>query len=270
MKTSAKKKPSHLYREEKDRIILDTVTKLERLREKVSVVLIHPKYGGNIGAVARLMHNNGLSNLIIAGKDELPEEAWVYAMHSGDILRNSRRIDSLSEIREEFEILVATSSVDSYNGRKFRRHSYSPEEFWKKHINSTGKVAIVFGREDDGLHNGEIDACDCFVNIPANPEYPVYNLSQSVAVLLYEMFKQAVSSTTIEKVSGSKDIEMLISRIEEAMQLTSYPDYKEKNTTVMLRRLMARASLTETEYHKLMGIFRYIVVNLENGRKKDA
>ena len=257
-----KQKPSQVFREEETKRLAEIYGAIETLKEKVSVVLVEPKYDGNIGATARTMHNCGLDNLIIVNHQELSAEAYKFAMHSTSILDNARHIASLSEISEEFQIIAGTSSVVTFNGRKFRRISYDPAGFWKTYLPVDGKIALVFGREDDGLRNYEIEQCDSFIHIPANPGYPVYNLSHSVAVILYEMLQQSIHRGVNNKTS-SNNISLLVDSIVKAMELTSYPGYKSKNTTVMLRRMFSRAALTDTEYHKLMGVLRYIIFHLD-------
>lgn len=252
-----KQKPSQVFREEETKRLAEISHAIEILKEKVSVVLVEPKYDGNIGATARTMNNCGLDNLILVNHNDLSGEAYKLAMHSSTVLEHARHIADLSEIRGEFQIIAGTSSVVTFNGRKFRRISYDPSGFWQTYLPADGKIALVFGREDDGLRNNEIEQCDSFIHIPANPVYPVYNLSHSVAVILYEMLQQSILKGVNRKTS-SNNISLLVDRIVKVMELTSYPGYKSKNTTVMLRRMFSRAELTDTEYHKLMGVFRYI------------
>jgi tRNA/rRNA methyltransferase len=257
-----KQKPSQVFREEETKRLAEISRVIEILKEKVSVVLVEPKYDGNIGATARTMKNCGLDDLIIVNRPEISGEAYKFAMHSSSILDHARHIEELPEIRREFQIIAGTSSVVTFNGRKFRRISYNPADFWHTYLPADGKIALVFGREDDGLRNYEIEQCDSFIHIPANPEYPVYNLSHSVAVILYEMLQQSTLKGVNSRTS-SNNISILVDRIVKAMELTSYPGYKSKNTTVMIRRMFSRAELTDTEYHKLMGVFRYILFNLD-------
>lgn len=262
MSNPPKLKPSQVFKEEETKRLAQILTAVGILKEKISIVLVGPKYGGNIGAVARSMHNSGLTDLVIVERPEIPEEAFKYAMHSASILENARHVARLSDIRGDYEVMAGTSSVVTFNGRKFRRISYDPENFWRIYLAGEGRIALIFGREDDGLRNSEIELCDSFIHIPANPEYPVYNLSHSVAVILYEMLHQSLTKGVNRKTS-SNNITRLVHQITRTMELTSYPGYKSRNTSVMLRRMFSRAELTDTEYHKMMGLFRYIIFNLD-------
>lgn len=234
---------------------------LKSLSERITVILVEPLYEGNVGAVARSMKNAGLTDLVLVNFHEYGDEAIARSMSGRTILESARMFDSLKEAIKGYSIVAGTSSTVTTNFKKFRRIPISPEEFWNKTINEDSKIALVFGRENDGLRNHELELCNYFLNIPANPEYPVYNLSHAVGIILYEMIRH-IDGLTLEspdKVALPEDLETLIKRIELLLSKASYPAYKELNTLVMLRRLIARTSLTETEFYKIMGIIRHIL-----------
>lgn len=79
-----KQKPSQVFREEETKRLAEISHAIEILKEKVSVVLVEPKYDGNIGATARTMNNCGLDNLILVNHNDLSGEAYKLAMHSSD------------------------------------------------------------------------------------------------------------------------------------------------------------------------------------------
>lgn len=240
------------------------------LSRKVSVALVEPKYSGNVGSVARAMHNCGLDDLILINPVELDDDAFKFSMHSKYILENSRKFNSLSEVIDGFRYVVGTSSVESFNGKKFRRVPVEPAEFWQTALKHDGKILLVFGREDDGLRNTEIELCNTFVHIAANPEYPVFNLSHSVAIILYEMVNQADVERKEIKSKTAINSDLIADELIKSMNLSAYPEYKRQNATVMLRRLSSRMELTETEYHKLMGILKSISRQLNKTESDDS
>ena len=63
-----------------------------------------------------------------------------------------------------------------------------------------GPVALVFGREDKGLSNEDLDLCHRVVNIPSDPEYSSMNLGHAVAVMLYELAVARENAVTVEEV----------------------------------------------------------------------
>ena len=238
---------------------------LSELNKKVSVILVAPKYGGNIGAIARLMRNYGLSDLRFVSPPEIGDEAMARAMNGKEILLNARRYDNFADAIEGFRIVAATSSSITLDDRKFRRLPETPSKFWKRALKTEGNIALVFGREDDGLRNTEIELCNSFIHIPSNPEYPVLNLSHAVSVILYEMIRDLdrrlpVTADPVEE----KNMSRLVDSVMELISMTDFPEYKIPNTRVMISRLMARAELTQSEYFKIMGIIRFLRFKLGN------
>ncbi|WP_337860347.1 RNA methyltransferase [Ferroplasma sp.] len=233
------------------------------LNNFISVVLVEPKYQGNIGAVARSMANSGISDLRIV-KTPIETEAIYRSMHGRYILENAKIFDSLEEAVKDFEIIAGTSDV-SKSGEKFRRVPTSPEDFWE-HNGLTGKkVALVFGREDNGLNYNELGMCNFFIKIIGNPEYPVYNLSHAVAIILYEMIKTNYSgnATIIHDVIHRDQLDKMSGRIEELLEKIDYNSQEIDTLMNMINRIMARSNITDSEFYKIMGIIRQTINRIE-------
>ncbi len=229
------------------------------LKDIISVVLVEPKYQGNIGAVARSMANSGIVDLRIV--KTMPEtEAYYRSMHGRYILENAKIFENFEDAIEGFEIVVGTSDI-SKSGEKFSRVPISPEDFWNKYGLNGQKVALVFGREDNGLHNTELKKCNFFIKLIGNPEYPVYNLSHAVAIILYEMVKIYYSSNVIARkdLITNRNMEILIKRINQMLSMIDYNDSERSTLLTMLNKIIGRSELTESEFYKIMGILRQII-----------
>ena len=233
------------------------------LNKFISVVLVEPKYQGNIGAVARSMANSGISDLRII-KTQVETEALYRSMHGRYILENAKTFDTLGEAVNNFDIIAGTSDI-SKSGEKFRRVPTGPEDFWT-HNGLTGqKVALVFGREDNGLSNEELGLCNFFIKIIGSPEYPVYNLSHAVAIILYEMIKYNYSNnaTITHDIIGRDKIDVLMSRMNELLSRIDYTKAENEILMNMLGRTIARSNITESEFFKIMGILRQTINRLK-------
>lgn len=239
--------------------------------ERISVILVHPKYQGNIGAIARLMKNAGLTDLRLVSDLNIENEALFRAMNGRELLEKAQRFDSFEDAIKDFSVVAATSSSPTYSDRKFLRLPSNPEDFWKTNLSSGERIALVFGREDDGLRNEEIELCNSFIYIPANPDYPVFNLSHAVSIILYEMLKQLPESKPeMSDPIAPMNLDLLINSFEELLDLTDYPDYRKPNAKVMIRRIASRANITESEFYKMMGILKYFKFTArENHLKPD-
>jgi tRNA/rRNA methyltransferase len=232
------------------------------LNKFISVVLVEPKYQGNIGAVARSMANSGISDLRIV-KTKIETEAIYRSMHGRYILENAKIFDTLEEAVKGFEIIAGTSDI-SKSGEKFRRVPTSPEDFWEHNL-AGKRVALVFGREDNGLNYEELGKCNFFIKIIGNPEYPVYNLSHAVAIILYEMIKANYSgnATIMHDIIGRGQLDAMSVRIEELLKKLDYNDQEIDTLMNMINRIVARSNITDSEFYKIMGIIRQAINRIE-------
>ncbi len=225
---------------------------------KIHVIFVSPKYEGNIGSLARVMKNFDFENLIIVKpQTAIGEEAYRYAMHGEDVLRNARIVDNFDEAIESMNLTVGTSGITTASEKHFLRIPKSPEEVAEIVSKFEGNVAIIFGREDIGLLNEELEKVDIFLHIKASEKYPVMNITHAAAIIFYEIFK---ISSKIEgpRLAGRDDLDRLYNIVIEIIEKTRYPAHKKRNTYRMIKRIMGRAGITTWEYHILMGVLKEI------------
>lgn len=257
-----------VLKEKKEEYLRNFSERLSGLSEKVSVILVHPKYQGNIGAIARLLRNSGLKDLRLVSPPAIENEAIYRAMYGKEILLNAPVFETLEEATKGFSVIAGTSSAPTFSDRKFLRLPTDPEDFWKTALDSGEKIALVFGREDDGLRNEEIELCNAFIYIPADPDYPVFNLSHAVSIILYEMLKQLPESRPeMTDPVLPEDFEHLMESFNELLDLSGYPVYKKQNAEIMAKRIANRANLTESEFYKIMGVLRYLKYMVGENRR---
>lgn len=218
------------------------------------VVMVEPKHEGNVGSVARAMKNFGFQDLWMVKPCILGEEAKRRAMHGIDVLEGANVVENLDTALRGCDLVAATTGDPAVNEKKFLRLALSPEEFVERARESEGRVAVLFGREDFGLFNEELEKCDLLVTIPASPEYPVLNVSHAAAILFYELTKRERRGSTRRKASQLEK-EKLIDAFEDIMDATDYPTHKRARNVVMFRRLIGRAVPTKWEFYALIGVF---------------
>jgi tRNA/rRNA methyltransferase len=149
---------------------------------KPAIVLVSPKGPDNIGSVARAMKNFGLSDLrIIAPRCNLAD-AQKMAVHAFELIEQAKIYSTLLEAVGEIEFVVGTTARE----RKDYTQIVTPREVAPKFVTSVSS-AVVFGREEHGLFNDELDLCHALISIPTEGEYPVLNLAQAVQVIVYEL-----------------------------------------------------------------------------------
>ncbi len=219
--------------------------------QSVRIIVVEPKNPGNLGAIARLMKNFGLSDLTVVNTHRIPSEDFFRSMKGREILSRCRMVEKLEDAIEGLEFVVGTSGVKSDSPREVLRNYMNPEEFVNQSRRIGGKVGIILGREDIGLTNSELAMCDFFVHIPADEEYPILNVSSAAAILFYELFggKRTKKVETVTR----RDNDRLIEKFRESLIENNYPSHRINKTTLLFRRVISRAILTPYEYRILMG-----------------
>jgi len=125
---------------------------------------------------------------------------------------------------------------------------------------------LVFGREDYGLRNEELDKCDMLVTIPASPEYQTLNLTQSVGIILYELTKEEHKLKNRRKkfVKVDGDLKRVMLEYYDGVADKVYDREYERNLTKKtFRVLIGRAFISGREARTLIGFYRKIGEKLE-------
>lgn len=222
------------------------------------LVLVEPQHEGNVGAVARVLANFGLEELVLVRPCSLGEEAYRRAKHARQLLHKARRADTLEEALDSVDLAVGSTAVPTAREDAFHRHAVPPWELAERVGSRDGRVALVLGREDYGLLNEELDRMDLLVHIPCHPSYPVMNVSHAAGVLLYELLREPNSApTSRRRLASGFEKEKLHEAFHEFLVATGYPAHKRRRTEVMFRRLVGRALPTKWEFHAIMGAFRH-------------
>lgn len=225
--------------------------------EQVRIVLVEPAGALNVGSVARVMKNMGLRQLVLVNPrcDRLSEDARKMAVHAADVLEAAEIVESLPEALVGCERAIATA-VRSRSPDVPLEH---PREALPWLLEAPS--ALIFGAEERGLSNAELQHAQRLVFIPANSEYVSLNLAQAVAVCCYELNqgretrKAALPahSVPIEALEGYyQHLEAVLLKIGYLHPQTA-PSRMEK-----FRRMFNRAHLSKEEVAMLRGILRQV------------
>ncbi len=165
----------------------DRVSKLEMVLANVKIVLVEPAGPLNVGAVARVMKNMGLRTLVLVNPqcDPLGQEARQMAVHGVDILEACQKVATLPEALTGCQRAIATTA----RVRTLLTPLEPPRIALPWLLEESVTSALIFGPEDRGLSNVELNYAQRFVCIPSSSEYPSLNLAQSVAICCYELYQ---------------------------------------------------------------------------------
>lgn len=239
------------------------------LLNEVRVVLVNTSHNGNVGSAARAMKTMGLSKLYLVDPvNEIDSHASALAAGATDVLGNAVVVDTLEDAIADCSLVIGTSA----RSRTLSWPMVEPRECGEKMIEGakSGPVALVFGRENSGLSNEELQLCNYHVCIPANPEYSSLNLAMAVQTLCYEVRMSYLASQKSESLiepavedesiyPSSKQMELFYEHLESTLNDTGFI-VKQHPGIVMtkLRRLFNRARPEEVELNILRGILSSI------------
>lgn len=239
----------------------------------IKIVLVRPLGALNVGSVARVMKNMGLTQLVLVEPqcDCLGEEARKMALHALDVLEGARIVKSIPEALVGCQRAIATSA-------RSRHLSVEPENPrtalpWLFGADSS---ALIFGPEDKGLSNEDLKYAQRFVRIPSSPAYSSLNLAQAVAVCCYELYQnclenQEVAAVELEEKTNENTVAPIDALEGYYQQLETlllnigylYPHTAESRMT-KFRLLFNRAQPSTNEVAMLKGIISQMEWALSN------
>jgi len=236
----------------------------------IRIVLVEPAGALNVGSIARVMKNMGLSQLWLVNPqfdfagDRYAKAAQDMAVHAQDILNNAQIVDDLPQALTGCHRAIATT------GRS-ELITETPEVGlgWLLGLDSVDNFsctgAIVFGREDRGLTNAELAYCQKIMQIPISEDYPSINLAQAVGICCYQLRSllpiddlRAIADFESDKANIEhleayyQDLEAVLLKIGYLFPHTAFPRMQK------FRHLFNKANLTKTEVDMLRGIIRQI------------
>ncbi len=230
--------------------------------DNIRIVLVNTSHPGNIGGVARAMKNMGLSRLVLVAPKQFPDEqaAW-RAASAVDVLDKAVVTGTLDEAIADCQFVVGTSA----RGRRIPWPLLDPRQCAERidRAAESEQVAILFGREDRGLTNEELQVCNLHLNIPTDDAYSSLNLAMAVQIVCYELrmlLDKAVLPQSQEDqwdtpFSTRENMERFYRHLEQTLVQIGFLDPSApRQLMTRLRRLYSRVRLDEMELNILRGI----------------
>ncbi len=235
-------------------------------KDNVSFILVGPREPANIGASARAMKNMGFKTLCLVKPPKINDDATLLAHNALDVLQGAKNYECLSDSIKDQSFVVA---VARRTGKK--RGMVLPLDQGAQRvydIAAGNKVALLFGREDRGLYNEEVNECGLLLTIPAQKEQPSLNLSHAVMVVAYELSRAPYRKEPVQDApqmpvrieGGYVDHGELASLYKRIANILAMLDYMprgdrniEKHTIDNLKHFIGRAGLTHWELKMLHG-----------------
>ena len=229
--------------------------------DRVSIVLVEPSVPGNIGSVARVMRNTGMGRLVLVrpGEWRTPECEWM-AHGSKEVLDGARVVVELEEAVGDCQVVLGTT----HRVGRFR----VVDDDYRAALAETaaaaaagGRVAILFGREKDGLSRAELLRCQRLIRIPSAAPHPSFNLSHAVLLVAYELFRrlgEPLQRAAAAPLATAAEVDRVVAHLLEAMESIGFRPRNEDpaNFERVLRRFLGRTPLERRDaavLHRVAG-----------------
>ena len=245
--------------------------------EKVRVVLVRPRRGGNVGSAARVMKNFGLAELVlVAPRTRVGAVGAHMAVHADDVLDARTTAPDLATAVADCVLVVGTAGRDYAHLDAIEPRAAAHEIVAAA---ARGPVALVFGPEDHGLSNADLGRCQRLVRIPTADAYGSLNLAQAIAVCAYEVLcaaqarrrrartaraaRRPASGRAARDERGpasSAEREALLDHLAQALEAVGFLSRQNPEHIVAdLRGLFSRAGLTRRDVKIWRGIARQML-----------
>jgi tRNA (cytidine32/uridine32-2'-O)-methyltransferase len=233
---------------------------------RIRFVLVGTQHPGNIGAAARAMKTMGLARLVLVAPERaLDEDAYRRSAGAEDLLGDAPVFATLAEAVADCTLVLGCTA----RSRRVQLEELLPADAGKRAIDKAladSEVAFVFGRERTGLTNEELQLCHVAVHIPSDPEFSSLNLAAAVQVLSYEVRLATLAAAGTpaapeadpgfgEAAASHAQVEGLFGQLGQTLDEIDFHKGRSPDSAMRkLRRLFAKAELTEQEVRLLRGI----------------
>jgi len=236
--------------------------------DSLCVVLAAARNPLNIGAVARAMSNFGFSRLRVVNPYEVAFREAQSAVGAEKLLQKAEEFASMADAVADCTLVVGTTAIGNRHPRHPLHTLVQAASNIRRRLRSS-PVALLFGSEKWGLSNEDLSHCHWLLHIPTRTEHRSMNVSQAVAVCLYEIARTALPPRKYEKTphATSESVERLACTLLEALHESGYINPRsEALAEVKLRRLVRRLDLDAADAEVLLGMVHKILWKIRTGK----
>jgi tRNA/rRNA methyltransferase len=237
--------------------------------DRIDIILVGTLNSGNIGSVARAMKNTGLSCLkLVNPQCEIDDQTYCMATTGEDIIKDVKMFSGIREAIHGSSYVYGTTSRD----RRWRNLLY-PEEMAKKalSLSQRNSISILFGPEDKGLSNDELELCSEVVTIPTSKGASSLNISHAVMVICYEFFRAAEEKKfppADNLLAPTEKVERMYDHMKEALLEIGFLDPNNPEHALgNFRRILTRAELAPDDVQLIRGVFRQLLWYIKKSKK---
>ncbi len=228
--------------------------------ENITVILAGTKHPGNVGSAARAMFNMGLTRLALAAPQcRINEESYRMAKAGKCVLDEAKTCRSVKSALRGIHLLVGTTGKSG----GYRKPAYSPRTLAPRILGQAvqQKVGILFGPEDTGLVDDDLQLCQLLMRIPTQSKARSINLAHAVMIVSYELLLESLEREPVRlpRLASLEQIEAMYAQMEKALlDIGFLQPQNARHMMFALRQILGRAGLEVSDVGILRGIARQI------------
>src|ERR1051326_5002980 len=215
--------------------------------------------GQAAAALAERQRPDDKARMMAAGADRILDEAVLF--------------DDLPAALADCSFVLATTARAHDQAKRVIDAAAAAHEIAPR-VEAGETVAIMFGRERNGLKNDEVALADRIVTLPVNPAFASLNLAQAVVIVAYEWFKLASGETlpfAMPEKSPPAPKEQLLAffaSLERELEQVEFfrPPDKRETMQINLRNIFTRMQPSQQDIQTLHGV----IMAIAQGRKGPA
>ncbi len=230
------------------------------MKNKFGFVLVKPQLGENIGAAARSLKNFGFSKLnLVTPKFTFPnQKTKVTSVGAFDLINSAKVFDNIEKAISEFDVVISLSARRRDINKKHIT-LVDLNNILKKRKNSS--FGFMFGPENSGLSNKDISLSNFILQIPTSKKFKSLNLSHSVTIICYELFKFLNKNLLKKKgrsfkIAPKSQISSLVEHLIKLLETKDFflPKEKKHSMIVNINNLIYRLEPNDKELRILASI----------------
>ena len=230
------------------------------MKNKFGFVLVKPQLGENIGAAARSLKNFGFSKLnLVTPKFTFPnQKTKVTSVGAFDLINSAKVFDNIEKAISEFDVVISLSARRRDINKKHIT-LIDLNNILKKRKNSS--FGFMFGPENSGLSNKDISLSNFILQIPTSKKFKSINISHSVTIICYELFKFLNKNLLKKKgrsfkIAPKSQISSLVEHLIKLLETKDFflPKEKKHSMIVNINNLIYRLEPNDKELRILASI----------------
>ena len=230
------------------------------MKNKFGFILVKPQLGENIGACARSMKNFGFQKLqIVNPKINFPNhKAKATSVGAFDIINKAKVFNEVENAIKPYDLIISLSARRRDINKKHITIQ-DLKEIISKRINYN--IGLMFGPEASGLSNKDLSYSNFILQIPTSPRFKSLNLSHSLTIVCYEIFKiinkKKIKKGSIDlKISSKSKISSVVSHLINLLEKKEFfiPIEKKHSMLMNINNLIYRLEPNDKELRILASI----------------